>query len=182
MLSPLSVSPAMSPDEGLSDAVTFMSGSGITMVGSSPGCQRSMLSSEPPSDVLPKNRLAVLILKPSRARGSSTWIAPGELFRSSSGWASSDSEMLYVDSACGLYCGSGGAFIAACNSGSSGADFDAGAVAVFAPMTEELEVAGSSRVGGTSSGSPVSGSTTGGVATTRRSPFSVRSTLGKSEG
>ncbi len=51
-----------------SEAITFMSGSGaapgITMTGSSPGRQRSMLSGEPSDE--PKNRLEVLKEKPSR--------------------------------------------------------------------------------------------------------------------
>src|SRR5579871_3801115 len=172
MLSPLSVSRAMSSDGGPSEADAFMSGSGSTMVGSSPGCQRSMLSSEPPSEAFPKNRLAVLMLKPSREGAN----APGEFL------GSSDDEPSSFNGAGALYCGSGGAFMAACNSGSSDpepdVEFGAGAAAVFAPMTDEFEVAGSSRGGGISSGRPVSGSIAGGVATTRRSPFSVRSTRG----
>ena len=91
------------------------------MVGSSPGCQRSMLSAEPPSDALPKNRLAVLTLKLSR--DGAGWMAAEEFFRSSIGRDSSDSEMSDLGSTCEPYCVSGGAFIAACSSGSSGVRF-----------------------------------------------------------
>ena len=55
--------------------VTFISGSGSapgsTIIGSSPGCQRSMLSAEP-NDELPKNRLEVLNEKLSRIGAGST--------------------------------------------------------------------------------------------------------------
>src|SRR6516165_11458186 len=151
MLSPLSLAFAAS-DPGGSAAIIFISGSGITTTGSSPGCQRSMPSSAPPSEDVPKNRFAVLMFRPSRAADRSMVVASGAVLSSSSGWASSESEM--------SYCGSGGALIAACNSGSSGerAEEDtatagagttasaadalapgaagAGAVAVLAPGTE----------------------------------------------
>src|SRR5712691_6267504 len=141
MLSPLSVALAISSDGGGSAAITFMSGSGSTMVGSCPGCQRSMPLSEPPSEELPKNRLAVFTLKPS----CDGWDAA---FTSSSGWASSDIEI--------SYCASGGALRAACNSGSSGVRPADGAAAVFAPMTELFDVAGSSSGGDFPAGTALS--------------------------
>ena len=109
-LSPASLALAISSEGGGSDAITFMSGSGnagSTISGSSPGCQRSMPSTGPPSDELPKNRLAVLTLKPSRDGAGSIVIseASGVSLRSSSGRASSDNEM--------SYCANGGAFNAA---------------------------------------------------------------------
>ncbi len=147
MLSPLSVTLATSSDGGGSEAITFISGSGSTMVGSSPGCQRSMLPSEPPSEEFPKKRLAVLTLKPS-CDGD---IGPGAGFRSSNGWASSDIEI--------SYCANGGALSAACNSGASGVRLAEGAAAVFAPLTELLDVAGSSRGGVFPAGAARSGAT-----------------------
>lgn len=57
--------PARSSVGGDSEA-SFMSGSGITISGSAPGCQLSMLSTLPPSEELPKNRFEVLTLKGSR--------------------------------------------------------------------------------------------------------------------
>src|SRR5258708_29996098 len=168
MLSPLSTALAASSDGGGSDGITFMSvsrmpGSGSTMVGSSPGCQRSMLESEPPSDEFPKNRLAVLTSKLS-CDGS---IAPGAVFISSSGWASSDIET--------SYCASGGALSASCNSGSSEVSAADGAAAVFAPATKLLEDAGLSNGGDLSPVAALCGGTAD--CATRPSPFSVRATL-----
>ena len=87
-----------------------MSGSatapGITMIGSSPGRQRSMLSGEPSDE--PKNRLEVLKEKPSRGgAGARRGLAVlrGTVLRSSCGLVSSDSDT--------SNCGSGGAFSAA---------------------------------------------------------------------
>src|SRR5450631_2867555 len=138
MLSPLSMVLTASSDGGGSDAITFMSGSGSTIVGSSPGCQRSMLDSEPPSEAFPKNRLAVLTLKPL-CDGS---IVSGTAFGSSCGWTSGIEPS---------YCASGGALSAACNSGSSEVPAD-GAAAVLAPLTKRLEDAGSSSGGALSAG------------------------------
>src|SRR5258708_8344752 len=101
MLSPLSVTLAASSDGGGSEAITFISGSGSTMVGSSPGCQRSMLLSEPPSEEFPKKRLAVLTLKPS-CDGD---IGPGAGFRSSTRWASSHIEISYCANGGGGWAG-----------------------------------------------------------------------------
>src|SRR5580704_16924176 len=121
MLSPASGKPSA---VGGSDAITFMSGStaalgiitppGITTTGSSPGCQRSMLSAEPPNEELPKNRLAVLKEKPSCDGDGAITIdaASGPPSRWSSGRDSSDIAT--------SYCGSGGAFSASTSSGSSG--------------------------------------------------------------
>src|ERR1700741_2783835 len=132
MLSPLSVAFAASPVTG-ANAVIFMSGSGTTMVGSSPGCHRPMLTRGPPSEDEPKNRLAVLILKPSRERDGSMAVASGAAFVSSRGWGSNDRET--------SYCFNGGALIAACNSGSSGARTDAaGAAAAGAASDGALAV------------------------------------------
>src|SRR5450631_1421051 len=112
MLSPLAAALAgSSATDGGGAAVAFMSGSGSapgnTTVGSSPGCQRSMLSAEAPSDELPKNRLAVFTEKPScDGVGSSAMAAAsGATLGSSNGWASSDIET--------SYCASGGALNAA---------------------------------------------------------------------
>src|ERR1700682_3626521 len=97
MLTPLSTALDGSAAAGGSDAITFMSGSatlpGITMTGSSPGCQRSLLAAAP-IDELPKNRLAVFTENPSRGGAGAT-------VKSSDGWASSDIET--------SYCASGGA-------------------------------------------------------------------------
>src|SRR5437870_12218388 len=128
-----------------------MSGSttppGITMTGSSPGCQRSMASAAPIEEV-PKNRLAVFTEKTSRggAGSSASEAASGD----ASGWASSDIET--------SYCASGGALSASCSSGSSGA-LCAGGIpaAVFAPATEELDVDGSSFEGAVLAGAAVAG-------------------------
>src|ERR1035437_458776 len=170
MLSPLSTALDGSSAADGSDAVTFISGSGsapgITIRGSSPGCQRSMLSADAPSDELPKNRLAVFTEKPScdEAGSSAMAAASGATFKSSSGWASSDIET--------SYCASGGALNASASSGSSGTGCAGGvAAAVFAPATEALDVDGSS----------IAGAAVAGGTATRRSPFSVRSTLGKSD-
>src|SRR6202158_5504376 len=140
MLWPLSMALDGSSAADGSDAITFMSGSGsapgITIKGASPGCQRSMLSAAPPSEELPKNRLAVFTLKPSRdGAGSSTIAAAsGAAFKSPSGRASSD-----IDTSNRA---SGGALSASWSSGSSGAGSAGGAAAVFAPITEALDVAG----------------------------------------
>src|ERR1700694_1329441 len=141
MLSPLSPALDGSCAAGGNDAITFMSGSGsapgITIKGSSPGCQRSMLSADPPSEELPKNRLAVFTLKPScdGAGSSGIAVASGTTFKSSSGWASSDIETSYW--------ASGGALSASASSGSSGAGSAGGAAAaVFAPITDAFEGAG----------------------------------------
>src|ERR1700684_1068030 len=90
MLSPLVAAVAVSSaTDGAGAVAVFMSGSGSaagdTTLGSSPGCQRSMLSAEAPSDELPKNRLAVFTEKPSRDGVAS---ASAAAFWSSSGWAS----------------------------------------------------------------------------------------------
>src|ERR1700682_1165833 len=176
MLSP--ISPALTGPSASTgnDAMIFMSGSGsapgIMTTGSSPGRQRSMLSGEPSE--LPKNRLGVLNEKLSRggATLSATAGASGAGLRSSSGLASSD-----IDTS---YCCSGGALSASCNSGSSGARSAAGAMAaVLAPITDALDVDGSSFAGTATAGAAASAGW--GDATTRRSPFSVRSTLGKSD-
>ena len=129
-----------------------------------------MLSIEPPSEVLPKNRLAVFTEKPSReVAGSSGSVgASGPAFRSSSGWASSDIATSYW--------ASGGALSASWSSGSSGARSVGGAAAVFAPLTEALEVDGSSF-----EGAVLTGAAGCGGRMTSRSPFSVRSTFGKSD-
>src|SRR6185437_4327146 len=139
MLSPLSTPlEASSPAAG-SDAIAFMSGSleagGITSTGSSPGCQRSMGSRAPPSELLPKKRLAVCTEKPSCevARSNGAVSAPGGLLRSWRGWISSEGEA--------SYCGSGGEFIAAASSGSSGAGpIGDAALALFAPTTDGLDI------------------------------------------
>src|SRR5882672_4213198 len=175
MLSPLSAVLDGSSTMDGSDAITFMSGSGATgstISGSSPGCQRSMFSGEP-SDELPKNRLEVLNEKPSRgSAGATASMVSGALFISSSGWASSD-----IDTS---KCASGGALSASANSGSSLAGSGAGmAAAVFAPITDALEVDGSSLAG--AAASLDAGATVSGDTVTSRSPFNVRSTLGKSE-
>src|SRR5258706_10095556 len=96
-----------------------------------------MLSIEPPSEVLPKNRLAVFTEKPSRegAGSSGSAAASGPAFRSSSGWASSDIATSYW--------ASGGALSASCSSGSSCARSTDGAAAAFAPLTEALQDGGS---------------------------------------
>src|SRR5205823_11505685 len=176
MLSPLSPALSGSSVAGGNDAITLMSGSGsapgITIRGSSPGRQRSMPSAEPPSDELPKNRLAVFTENASGEGAGSRPMAaaPRALFKASSGWASSD-----IDTS---YWASGGALSASCSSGSSGArSGGAAASAVFAPATELLEVDGSSFEGAALVGAGGSGGTT-----TSRSPFRVRSTLGKSSG
>src|SRR2546429_1430904 len=130
MLSP--VSPALTGPSAStgSEAMTFISGSatapGITIVGSSPGCQRSMLSGAPSEP--PKNRLEVLNAKLSRGGAGAVAIAGASAagLESSRDFVSSDSET--------SYCSNGGAFSAACSSGSSGAGSAGnGAVAVFAP-------------------------------------------------
>src|SRR5258708_28006606 len=105
------------------DAIALMSGSaapGITINGSSPGCQRSMPSSDAPSEELPKNRLAVLTEKPSRGGDGSTatTAVSAAPLGSLAGRVSSD-----IDAS---YCGSGGAFSASASSGSSGAGSLAG--------------------------------------------------------
>src|SRR5882724_7746524 len=144
--------------------------SGVTTTGSSPGCQRSLLSAAPIEE-LPKNRLEVFTEKTSRggAPSSAMEAASDTAFRSSSGWASSDIET--------SYCASGGALSASASSGSSGTrSADGATAAVFAPATEVLDVDGSSFDGATLAGGAGSGWTV-----TMRSPFSVRSTLGKSD-
>src|SRR6266852_4799195 len=109
MLTPLSTALDGSAAADGSDATTFMSGSGIapgvTTTGSSPGCQRSMLSAAPIEE-LPKNRLEVFTEKTSRggAPSSAMEAASDTAFGSSSGWASSDIEA--------SYCASGGALSA----------------------------------------------------------------------
>src|SRR5260370_41511437 len=131
-----------------------------------------MLSGEPSG--LPKNRLDVLNAKLSRggAALSATADASGTVLRWSSGLASSD-----IDTS---YCGSGGAERASCSSASSGERSAAGATAaVLAPLTDALDVDVSSFAGAASAGAAISAGS--GDATTRRSPFSVRSTLGKSD-
>src|SRR5882757_11278030 len=173
MLSPISPALTGSSASTGSDAMIFMSGSGtapgITTIGSSPGRQGSMLSGEPSE--LPKKRLEVLNEKLSRRGASAAGGASGALLDSSNGFGSSDSET--------SYCGSGGALRAACNSGSSGArSTGSGTVAVFAPMTDAFDVEGSSLAGADSAGALASGAA---GRVTRRSPFSVRSTLGKSD-
>src|SRR6202022_651168 len=177
MLSPLSPAFDGSSAADGSDAITFISGSGsapgITIRGSSPGCQRSIFSAGAPSDELPKNRLAVFTEKPScDGAGSSAMAdASGAAFRSSSGWASSDIETSYWES--------GGALSASASSGSSATrSTDGATAAVFAPATEALDVDGSSFEGAASVGA---GADVSGGTVTRRSPFRVRSTLGKSD-
>src|SRR5229473_7642768 len=136
MLSPLSTAlDGPSAADG-GDARIFMSGSGpapgATMVGSCPGCQRSMLSAAP-IDELFKNRLAVFTEKPSRGDAAS-----GAIFESSSG----------------------GAFSASASSGSSGAVAAGGiAAAVFAPATRALDVDGSSFDGAAFAGAAGAGRT-----------------------
>src|SRR5882724_3178396 len=101
MLSPISPARTGPSASTGNDAITFMSGSGarfgITMVGSSPGRQRSMLSGEPSEE--PKNRLEVLNEKLSRgaagARVTAGDDAGGALLRSSSGLVSSDIDTSY---------------------------------------------------------------------------------------
>ena len=124
-----------------------MSGSGspgVTTIGSSPGCQRSMLSggraergaAEKQARGLHRETVA------RRRRFQRNAAASGAAFRSSSGWASSD-----IDTS---YCASGGALSASCSSGSSGGWSPAGAAsAVFAPRTDAFEVEGSSSAGRT---------------------------------
>src|SRR6187402_3046778 len=105
-----------------------------------------MLSGEPSDE--PKNRLEVLKEKPSRgdADGRTDSRVSGTVL---SGRVSSDSEA--------SYCGSGGARKAACSSGSSGTRSTDGAVsAVFAPLTDVFDVAGSSPAGARPAGSAVS--------------------------
>src|SRR5258708_10650034 len=118
MLSPISPARTGPSASTGNEAITFMSGSGaigITMVGYSPGRQRSMLSGEPSEE--PKNRLEVLNEKLSRggAGASTTDGATPPLLRSSSGLSSSGFASSDIDTS---YCGSGGALSAACNSGS----------------------------------------------------------------
>src|SRR6266404_3400967 len=169
MLSPLSFALSIALDgSGGSEASTFMSGSGSplgTINGSSPGCQRSIVPSAPPIEELPKNRPAVFTEKPSCTGGPSV----GTSFTASSGRAS--------DGDATSYCASGGALSASASSGSSGAWSVSGRLTVFAPITDELDVDGSSFDGAALAGGKVSGG-----ATTRRSPLSARSTFGKSEG
>src|SRR5258708_14261624 len=96
MLSPISPARTGPSASTGSEAITFMSGSGarfgITMVGSSPGRQRSMLSGEPSDE--PKKRLEVLKAKLSRgATGASATEGDesgGAPLRSSSGLAASN--------------------------------------------------------------------------------------------
>src|ERR1700733_9709061 len=101
MLSPLSADLEGSSAGDGNDAITFMSGSaaasGTTTIGSSPGSQRAMPSAGAPSEELPKNRLAVFTEKPSCDGVGSSAIAAasGAVFRSSSGWASSDIDTSY---------------------------------------------------------------------------------------
>src|ERR1700731_662100 len=129
-----------------------------------------MASRGAPSDWLPKNRLGVLTEKPSRDGSLSKEVASASapLFAPGSGWDSSDNET--------SYCGSGGAFKAAASSGSSGARAREVPAAVLAPAMGGLTVAGFS-LGAASNGAAASG----GGATTRRSLFSVRPPLEKSE-
>src|SRR6478752_9276874 len=174
MLTP--ISPALTGPSAStgSDAITFMSGSGtapgIITTGSSPGRQRSMLSGEPSED--PKNRLDVLNEKLSRRGSGASATCDGSpaLLNPSSGLSSSGFGSSDIDTS---YCGSGGALSAASSSGSSGARSRDGAVAVLAPATEAFDVEGSWIAGALPAGITVSG----GGTTTRRSPFSVRSTL-----
>src|SRR5271165_5183515 len=156
MLSPLSTVLAGSSAADGSDAITFMSGSGAapgtTIIGSSPACQRSMASAGAPSELVPKNRVAVFTEKPSceGAGSSGSAEASGAIFRSSSGWASSDIEISYW--------ASGGALNASWSSGSSGTlSEDGAAAAVFAPFTNALDVDGSSFAGAVLPGAVVSG-------------------------
>src|SRR5436190_21397521 len=121
------------------EAMTFMSGStttpGITMVGSSPGCQRSMLPGEPSDE--PKNSVEVFTEKPSRGAASSAAGTSPERFGTPVGFVSSDNARSYSFSR--------GALSASRSSGSSGAcSVFGGNAEVFAPFTDELEVAGSS--------------------------------------
>src|ERR1700733_8845230 len=102
MLSPLVAALAgSSATDGAGPVAVFMPGSGRaagdTTIGSSPGCQRSMLSADAPSEELPKNRLAVFTEKPScdGAGLSGIATASGAALISSSGWASSDIETSY---------------------------------------------------------------------------------------
>src|SRR5258705_3590799 len=142
MLTPLSTALDGSFATGGSDAITFMSGSatapGDTMTGSSPGCQRSMLSAAP-IDELPKNRLAVFTEKPSCgvAETSAPDAVSDAAFESSGGCISSDFEA--------SYCASGGALSASASSGSSGTlAAGGGAAAGFAAATQALDVDGAS--------------------------------------
>src|ERR1700684_1310247 len=102
MLSPLVAAVAVSSaTDGAGAVAVFMSGSGSaagdTTIGSSPGCQRSMLSADAPSDELPKNRLAVFTEKPScdGVGPSGMAAAFGAAFGSSSDWASGDIDTSY---------------------------------------------------------------------------------------
>src|SRR5258706_16458334 len=157
MLSPLSTVLDSSSAADGSDAITFMSGSGTapgdTMTGSSPGCQRSMLSAAP-IDELPKNRLAVFTEKPScgAAETSAPDAASDAAFESSGGCISSDFEA--------SYCASGGALSASASSGSSGT-LAARRVAVpaFAPSNKALAVQGASFEGAAPPGAAGSGLT-----------------------
>ena len=122
-----------------------------TMVGSSPGCQRSMLSIEPPSEALPKNRLEVLTLNGSREGAGSIWIAPRE-FSDRPAAAFPATARYRISAAAVAYC-----IAAAAARSSRPAVRDraapasaSGAAAVLAPNTEALEVAGSSRRCGSS--------------------------------
>src|SRR5689334_1982284 len=135
---------AISAVGGVSEAVTFMSGSGITISGSAPGCQLSMLSRLPPSEELPKNRFEVLTLK-----GSRTGVVGAVVrFSASSGCTANERA---TSLACGglAYCGSGGARKASASSGSSAAadsgdiacDIACGNDAVLAPNIELFDVA-----------------------------------------
>src|SRR6185436_2456947 len=176
MLTP--ISPALTGPSAStgSDAITFMSGSGtapgIITTGSSPGRQRSMLSGEPSEE--PKNRLEVLNEKLSRRGSGASATCDGSpaLLNPSSGLSSSGFGSSDIDTS---YCGSGGALSAASSSGSSGArSTDGTAAAVLAPATEAFDVEGSSIAGALPGGIALSAGAGG--ATTRRSPFSVRST------
>ncbi|MGY4486035.1 hypothetical protein ACVWWR_005226 [Bradyrhizobium sp. LM3.2] len=177
-LSPLSMSFAISSVGGVNEAVTFISGSGITISGSAPGCQLSMLSTLPPSEELPKNRFDVLTRNGSRG-GAAGMVAR---FSASSGWSASERAASLARGVL-VYCGSGGARSASASSGSSAAadsgDIACGSATVLAPNTELFEVAGSS-CAGAAVGALASGACVG-VIIARRSPFMERSTLGKSE-
>jgi len=110
----------------------------------------------PPSEELPKNRLAVFTEKPSLRWGGLDWNRQGigRDFQSSSGLASSDIETSYW--------ASGGALSASASSGSSDArSVDGATAAVFAPATEALDVDGSSVEGAAWAGRPVPASRAG---------------------
>src|SRR5436190_3263661 len=181
MPSPILTGPSASTG---SEDMIFMSGSGttpgITMVGSSPGCQRSIFPAVPSE--LPKNSVEVLTEKLSRGTTASSVAGTSpERFGALAGLLSSDNDR--------SNCGSGGALSASCNSGSSGAcpafcsvlgskdlgGKELGKATLLVPVAEKFGVAGSSGLA-----SPVASAGAGGSIASR-SPFNVRSTLGKSE-